>query len=48
MTAHVREYLLGQNNTSGGSSDRAAKDWQAKPAGLVPSQVVTTVTPVQK
>src|ERR1700761_3170739 len=26
-----RDTLVGQNSTSGGSSDSAAKDWQAKP-----------------
>ena len=38
----------GQNSTSGGSSDSAANDWQAKPAGPAWSAVVITVTPVQK
>ena len=28
-----RDILVGQNSTSGGSSDNAAKDWQAKPLG---------------
>ena len=38
----------GQKITSGGSSDRAANDWQAKPTGAssAPS-VVMMVTPVQ-
>ncbi len=31
MAFQDRDTLVGQNNTSGGSSDRAANDWQAKP-----------------
>src|SRR3954452_16211985 len=53
MTGQVREDLPGQNSTSGGSSESAAKDWQAKPTGSVPPSSLAptaaiTVTPVQK
>ena len=33
MAFHDRETLVGQNRTSGGSSDSAANDWQANPIG---------------
>ncbi len=42
ITGQVLECLPGQNKTSGGSRDNAANDWQAKPAGLTSSCVVTT------
>ncbi len=42
-----RDTLVGQNNTSGGSSDSAANDWQAKPTGASSCTVVITVMPVQ-
>src|ERR1700735_795959 len=48
IRGQVADDLPGQNSTSGGSSDTAANDWQAKPAGPCPSAVVITVTPVQK
>src|SRR5215469_10953379 len=48
IRGQVADARLGQNSTSGGSSDRAANDWQAKPAGPSSSRVVMTVTPVQK
>ena len=33
MAFQERDVLVGQNSTSGGSSDSAANDWQAKPTG---------------
>src|SRR5215469_9156693 len=48
IRGHVADDRLGQNSTSGGSSDRAENDWQANPAGPSSSTVVMTVTPVQK
>jgi hypothetical protein len=48
IRSQVPDARLGQNSTSGGSSDRAANDWQANPAGPPLSWVVMTVTPVQK
>ena len=39
--------FVGQNSTSGGSSDSAANDWQAKPTGTSSCTVVMTVMPVQ-
>ncbi len=33
MACQARDTLVGQNSTSGGSSDSAAKDWQANPIG---------------
>src|SRR3954463_643526 len=33
ISGQVREVLPGQKRTSGGSSDNAANDWQAKPIG---------------
>jgi hypothetical protein len=45
----VAEPRLGQNSTSGGSSETAANDWQANPTGSAsPTRAVMTVTPVQK
>ena len=35
MACQDRDTLVGQNSTSGGSSDSAANDWQAKPDGYV-------------
>ena len=35
IRGQVAEEPAGQNSTSGGSSDSAANDWQAKPAGAV-------------
>ena len=42
-----RETLVGQNNTSGGSSDSAANDWHANPTGTSSWTVVMMVIPVQ-
>src|ERR1700732_2898762 len=42
-----RETLVGQNSTSGGSSDSAANDWQAKPIGTSACTVVMMVIPAQ-
>ncbi len=47
IACQARDCLVGQNSTSGGSSDSAAKDWQAKPIGTSSWTVVITVTPVQ-
>src|SRR6185312_1588682 len=47
MAFHDRDTLVGQNSTSGGSSDSAAKDWQAKPTGTSSWMVVMIVIPVQ-
>jgi hypothetical protein len=47
IACHDRDTVVGQNNTSGGSSDSAAKDWQAKPTGAPSCTVVITVMPVQ-
>src|ERR1700741_3449189 len=47
ITVHDRDTLVGQNSTNGGSSDRAANDWQAKPTGTLSCIVVITVMPVQ-
>ncbi len=47
MAFHDRDTLVGQNSTSGGSSDSAAKDWQAKPTGTSSCTVVMIVMPVQ-
>ena len=44
---HEFDTLVGQNNTSGGSSDSAAKDWQANPTGASSCTAVITVMPVQ-
>ena len=35
MACHEQDTLVGQNSTSGGSSESAAKDWQAKPLGTL-------------
>ena len=42
-----RDTFVGQNSTSGGSSDSAANDWQAKPTAAPSCTVVITVMPVQ-
>ena len=48
MCFQVREVFIGQNSTSGGSSDSAANDWHAKPTGFsAASDVAMIVTPVQ-
>lgn len=47
IAAHDRDVLVGQNSTSGGSSDSAANDWHANPTGTPSSIVVMMVTPVQ-
>ncbi|CAG6960027.1 hypothetical protein PICSAR132_01210 [Mycobacterium avium subsp. paratuberculosis] len=47
MAFQDRDTLVGQNSTSGGSSDSAAKDWQAKPTGTSSCTVVMMVMPVQ-
>ena len=41
------DIFVGQNSTSGGSSDNAANDWQAKPTGTSSCTVVMTVMPVE-
>jgi len=49
IRGQVADLRLGQNSTSGGSSDTAANDWQANPTGWAWStRAVMTVTPVQK
>jgi hypothetical protein len=47
MACQDRDTFVGQNNTSGGSSDRAANDWHAKPIGTSSCTVVIMVIPVQ-
>jgi hypothetical protein len=47
MACHDRESFVGQKSTSGGSSDSAAKDWQANPSGAPSCIVVMMVIPVQ-
>ena len=47
MACQERDILVGQNSTRGGSSDSAAKDWQANPVGTPSSMVVMIVMPVQ-
>jgi hypothetical protein len=47
MACHDRDTFVGQNNTSGGSSDSAANDWHANPTGAPSCMVVITVMPVQ-
>ena len=47
MAFHERDTFVGQNSTSGGSSDSAANDWQAKPTGTSSRTVVMMVIPVQ-
>ena len=42
------EVLAGARITMGGSSERAAKDWQEKPTGSPSSVAVTMVMPVAK
>src|ERR1700736_4800798 len=46
MAFQDRDTLVGQNSTSGGSSDNAAKDWQAKPTGTSAWIVGMIVIPV--
>lgn len=47
MACQDRDTLVGQNSTSGGSSDNAANDWQANPVGVPSCTVVMMVMPVQ-
>jgi hypothetical protein len=47
MAFQERDTFVGQNNTSGGSSDSAANDWHANPIGTFWCTVVITVIPVQ-
>src|ERR1700752_1914774 len=47
MACQDRDTFVGQNSTSGGSSDSAANDWQAKPTGAPSCTVVMIVMPVQ-
>src|ERR1700735_1816114 len=47
MAFQDRDTLVGQNSTSGGSSDSAANDWQAKPTATSSCTVVMMVMPVQ-
>ncbi len=47
IACQERDILVGQNSTSGGSSDSAANDWHAKPTGSPSCTVVMTVMPVQ-
>src|SRR5882757_7321344 len=51
IACHDRDTLVGQNNTSGGSRDSAANDWQANPMGWAPVALsdieVMMVMPVQ-
>ena len=47
MAFHDLDIFVGQNSTSGGSSDNAANDWQAKATGTSSCTVVITVMPVQ-
>ena len=47
MACQDRDTLVGQNSTSGGSSDSAANDWQANPTGAPSCTVVMIVMPVQ-
>jgi len=47
MACQERDIFVGQNSTSGGSNDSAAKDWQAKPVGAPSCVVVMIVMPVQ-
>ena len=48
MRGQLVELLAGARITMGGSSDRAAKDWQVKPTGTPSSMAVTMVMPVAK
>src|SRR6187431_2178713 len=47
MAFQDRDTFVGQNSTSGGSSDSAANDWHANPTGFPSCMVVITVMPVQ-
>src|SRR4029077_18547582 len=47
IACHDRDTFVGQNSTSGGSSDSAANDWHAKPTGAPSCMVGITVIPVQ-
>src|SRR6478735_6717239 len=47
MACQDLDTLVGQNSTSGGSSDSAANDWHANPTGASSSMVVMIVMPVQ-
>src|SRR6202166_5380313 len=44
---HEFDTLVGQHITSGGSSDSAAKDWQANPTGASACTAVLNATTVQ-
>src|SRR5580692_9803851 len=48
MRGQLVELRAGARMTIGGSSERAAKDWQLKPTGMPSSSAVTMVTPVAK
>src|SRR5215469_6213676 len=48
IRGQVFDVSAGQKTTSGGSKERAAKAWQAKPTGSPSSIALITVTPVQK
>ena len=48
MRGQLVELLAGARITMGGSSERAAKDWQEKPTGSPSSVAVTMVMPVAK
>src|ERR1700739_1793193 len=48
MPFHDRDTFVGQNSTSGGSSDSAANDWQAKPIGASACTGGMVVIPVPK
>src|SRR5258707_8858837 len=48
MACHDLDTLVGQNSTSGGFRDSAAKDWHAKPTSAPSCMVVITVMPPQK
>ncbi len=48
ISGQVRAVFAGQNSTSGGSSESAAKDWHANPTGSPSATAAMTVTPVQK
>ena len=47
IACQARDTFVGQNSTSGGSSDNASNDWQAKPTEAPSCTVVITVMPVQ-
>ena len=48
MRRHVNESRLGQNDTSGGSSDTAANELTISPSGAPSASAVTNATPVAK